>query len=410
MTNYLDELLHRFQVRDGELTAGGTAISLLAHRASGTPFLAYDRSMLTERVGLLRSVLPDGLQLSYAVKANPMPALVAHLCPLVDRFDVASAAELRVALDAGMPPQRVSFAGPGKTDIELCGAVASGVTIELESSGELDRVVAAGKELGIRPRVAVRINPPFAVKGSGMRMGGGPQQFGIDAEQVPAVLRSIGDIDAEFVGFHLFAGSQNLNADILANAQRETVRLIAELAEHAPGPVQYVNIGGGFGIPYFDADRPLDVEAVGSQLVETLTAGRNSGLVGAIFVIELGRYIVGEAGIYVTRIVDRKISRGKTFLVVDGGLHHQLAASGNFGQVIRRNYPVVVGTKAGRPPAGRADVVGCSCTPLDLLGADVEVADADVGDLVVIFQAGAYGLTASPTRFLSHPDAIEILV
>ena len=132
-------------------------------------------------------------------------------------------------------------------------------------------------------------------------------------------------------------------------------------------------------------------------------------LPSASIVIELGRYIVGEAGVYVTRVVDRKESRGRTYLVVDGGLHHQVAASGNFGAAIRRNYPLVVGTQM-EGPTETVTVVGCLCTPLDLLGDRVDVPHADVGDLVVIFQAGAYGLTASPTAFLGHPAPVEVLV
>ncbi|GAA1999649.1 pyridoxal-dependent decarboxylase, exosortase A system-associated [Microbacterium ulmi] len=407
----IEDLVRSFGVEDGELGVGGTRVSLLALRAGGTPLFAYDRSQLTARVGRLRHALPDDVQLSYAVKANPMPAIVQHLSPLVDRFDVASAAEMRVALDTPTRADRISFAGPGKTDDELRAAIAAGVTIELESRRELRRAVAVASDVGVRPRVAVRINPPFGVKGSGMRMAGGPQQFGIDAEEVPEILPEIGEADAEFVGFHLFAGSQNLIADALIEAQRETIRLIAELARGAPEPVRYVNIGGGFGIPYFDADEALDVDAVGDALAVSVREGREAGLGGATFVVELGRYIVGPVGVYVTRIIDKKVSRGKTFLVVDGGLHHQLAAAGSFGQVIRRNFPIVSATHAGEAhDAEEAEIVGCSCTPLDLLGRNVALPAVDVGDLVAIFHAGAYGLTASPTRFLSHPDAAEMVV
>jgi diaminopimelate decarboxylase len=281
----------------------------------------------------------------------------------------------------------------------------------MESVGELRRIVRVGERLGIQPRVAVRINPDFAVKGSGMRMGGGAQQFGVDAEQVPGVLSLMGEMDVHFRGFHLFAGSQNLNAESLIAAQRETIGLIADLAALAPSPVQYVNVGGGFGIPYFDSERPLDLKSVGDALGISIDSGRERGLDDATFVVELGRYIVGESGVYVTRVVDRKISRGRIFLVVDGGLHHQLAASGNFGQVIRRNYPIVVGTKMGRHPMDEpVDIVGCSCTPLDRLGGAMYLPEAEVGDLIVVFQAGAYGLTASPINFLSHPQAVEMVV
>lgn len=394
----------------GQLAVGGVPVERLAARVGTTPYFAYDRALITGRVAALRATLPSTIRLSYAVKANPMPAVVQHLAGLVDAFDVASAHEMHTALDTTMPPAQVSFAGPGKTEAEIAQAVAAGVTIELESPTEAARVVRAGERLGTKPRVAVRVNPDFQVKGSGMRMGGGPQQFGVDAEQVPGLLHSLESQDIEVLGFHVFAGSQNLNAAIISEAQRRTVDLVLALAKSLPGPVRYVNLGGGFGIPYFDKDDPLDLGAVGRNLTELVESAIGPNLPDARVVVELGRYIVGECGVYVTRVVDRKVSRGRTYLVVDGGLHHQLAASGNFGQVIRRNYPVAVATRFDAPPEERATVVGCLCTPLDLLGDDIDLPRADVGDLVAIFQAGAYGLTASPTAFLGHPPAPEVLV
>lgn len=399
-----------FGTIDGELAVGGMSLSRLAARIGSTPFFAYDRRVLDERIDLLRSLLPERIELSYAMKANPMPAVVQHLANRVDRIDVASAGEMHHALDTGMRPDRVSFAGPGKTAAEIRQAVAAGIIVEIESTTELKRVIAAGDELGLSPRIAVRVNPDFAVKGSGMRMGGGPQQFGIDAEQVPAVLAEYaGSID--ILGFHVFAGSQNLNAEIIAEAQTRTVDLVTELAAHLPGPLRYLNIGGGFGIPYTARDRPLDLEQVAEGLGRLVDGPISERFPEASPVIELGRFLVGECGVYVTRVVDRKVSRGRTFLVVDGGMHHQLAASGNFGQAIRRNYPLIVGNRAVDAGDAGMSVVGCLCTPLDLLGDDVELpADADIDDLIVIFQQGAYGLTASPTAFLGHPAPAEVLV
>jgi diaminopimelate decarboxylase len=309
-----------------------------------------------------------------------------------------------------MPSERVSFAGPGKTAAELTQAVAAGVTIELKSPTEAERVTRVGERLGIRPRVAVRVNPDFQIKGSGMRLGGGPQQFGIDAEQVPKLLAELAATDLDVLGFHIFAGSQNLDAELIAEGQRKTVELALRLADAAPAPVRYLNLGGGFGIPYFERDEPLDLAAIGRNLAGLHADVIRPRLPDARVVVELGRYIVGEAGFYVARVVDRKQSRGRTFLVVDGGMHHQLAASGNFGQVIRRDYPVAVAGRAGDEETETVSVVGCLCTPLDVLASSACLPRADIGDLVVVFQAGAYGLTASPTGFLSHPAPVEILV
>lgn len=390
----------------------GWDLHRLAARVGSTPFFVYDRAAIGARVAAVRAALPADLELSYAVKANPMPALLHHLHGLVDGFDVASGQELRHALDTGVAPERVSFAGPGKSEAELRQAVAAGVTVELESEGEIARLVAASEAVGQPGRVAVRVNPDFLVRGAGLRMGGGPQQFGIDAERVPTVLAHLGRTGLDFFGFHVFSGSQNLKAEGLCEAQQQTVALAVRLARFAPGPVRYLNLGGGFGIPYTHRDLPLDLARVGANLTELVEVTLARELPQARAVLELGRYLVGEAGAYVTRVVDRKLSRGTTYLVVDGGLHHQLAAAGLFGQVVRRNYPLALVRRRAAPdgPTETVTVVGCLCTPLDLLGDAVELPVAEVGDLVVVFQAGAYGLSASPTGFLSHPAPVEILL
>ncbi|WP_129784300.1 pyridoxal-dependent decarboxylase, exosortase A system-associated [Promicromonospora panici] len=397
-------------VAGDELLVGGVPLTRLAARVGSTPFFAYDRQRITDRVREVRAALGGAVRLGYAVKANPMPAVVQHLAGLVDALDVASAREMHTALDTGTDPHHVSFAGPGKTPEEIRSAVAAGVLIELESDTEARRVVAAGDELGVVPRVAVRVNPDFAVRGSGMRMSGGPQQFGVDAEQVPDLLRYLGATGVDMLGFHVFAGSQNLSAEQIAQAQSATAELVISLADQMPGTVRYVNLGGGLGIPYFPKDRPVDLGLVSESLAVVVGERIAPALPDADVHIELGRYLVGEAGYYVTRVIDRKISRGRTYLVVDGGMHHQLAASGNLGQVIRRNYPVLVGDRMASLDTEQATVVGCLCTPLDLLADDVPLPRAEPGDLVVVLQAGAYGLTASPTAFLSHPAPAEVLV
>ncbi len=400
-----------YPIDGSELIIGDVPLSRLAERVGSTPFFAYDRARLSARIGLLRHHLPDTLALNYAIKANPMPAVVQHLCGLVDGFDVASAQEMQVALDTPMPASRISFAGPGKRPEELARAIAAGVVIHVESEGEIQTLAAIADRLGVAPEIAIRVNPDFELKASGMKMGGGAQQFGVDAERVPQMLGELAKLNLNFVGFHIYAGSQNLFADVIKDTQAKTVDLALRLADHAPSPVRHLNIGGGFGIPYFPKDQPLDLAAVGEHLAAVLprvTAAQPEARV----IVELGRYIAGECGVYVTRVVDRKESRGQVFLITDGGLNHQLAASGNFGQVIRRNYPVAVGNRMtdGTEDRETVSVVGCLCTPLDLLGDKVDLPHARVGDLIVVFQSGAYGLTASPTRFLSHPEPVEILV
>lgn len=401
--------IQQFPAVEGSLIIGGMPLRRLAERVGQTPFYAYERQGIEARVALLRRTLPAGVKIHYAIKANPMPALVNLMRTLTDGLDVASAGEMRVALDSGMPPTQVSFAGPGKTEAELRCAIAAGVLLHVESAAEMERAATIGTRLGIVPRVAVRINPDFELKQAGMKMGGGAQQFGVDAEQVPALLRRLNQLGLGFEGFHIFSGAQNLSASAICEAQMQAVQLGLRLAAHAQDPLQVLNIGGGFGVPYFPGERPLDLEQVaeglerGMELIQRVSPR-------TLLVIELGRYLVAEAGVYVCRVLERKQSRGQTFLVTDGGLHHHLAASGNFGQVLRKNYPVAIGTRMDSEPLEQVSVVGPLCTPLDLLADRVQLPRADVDDLVVLFQSGAYGLSASPTAFLGHPPALEVLV
>lgn len=401
--------IQRFAVSGDELMVAGVPLSLVAARAGSTPFYAYDRALLTLRVQEVRDALPSEISLHYAMKANPMPALVCHMAGLVDGLDVASGAELLVALDSGMNPREISFAGPGKSERELTQAVAAGILINVESVREIHLLADVAQRLGRQPRVAVRVNPDFELKSSGMKMGGGPKQFGIDAEEVPRAMGEIAATGLAFEGLHIFSGSQNLRSEAICEAQTKALQLAIRLADGAPAPLRTLNLGGGFGIPYFPGERALDLGAVGSHLAEIVPSAKRA-LPQAELVIELGRYLVGEAGIYVCRVVDRKVSRGEVFLVTDGGLHHHLSASGNFGQVIRKNYPVAIGNRAGASHRESVSVVGPLCTPLDLLADRMELPVAEPGDLVVVFQSGAYGLTASPLQFLSHPGPVELLV
>ena len=401
--------MNQFPVGGGQLVVGGESLTHLAARVGQTPFYAYDRGLLRARVAELRAALPLGIKLHYAMKANPMPAVVAFMAALVDGIDVASAGELKIALDAGANVQEVSFAGPGKRDAELRQAVASKVLINVESFREVPVLAAVSRELGLPARVAVRVNPDFELKGSGMKMGGGPKQFGVDVEQMPELLSAIGAAGLAFEGFHLFAGSQNLRADSICEAQQKSYELAVRLAAYVPGPVKFLNLGGGFGIPYFPGEQRLDLAPIGANLAQ-LAQRAKTELPHAEFVIELGRYLVGEAGVYVARVVDRKVSRGQVYLVTDGGLHHHLSASGNFGQVVRKNYPVTVGNRVDSPDKEVSSVVGPLCTPLDLLADRMALPVAQVGDLVVVFQSGAYGASASPQNFLGHPACVEVLV
>jgi diaminopimelate decarboxylase len=401
--------MSQFAVAGNELVVGGMPLRRLVALVGKTPFYAYDRNLVRARVATLRQAMPAAVKLHFAMKANPMPAVVGLMADLVDGIDVASSGELKLALDTGATAERISFAGPGKRSSELRQAVAAGVLVNVESFREVAELGKCSDALGLPARVAVRVNPDFELKGSGMKMGGGPKQFGVDAEQVPQLLREIGAAGLAFEGFHLYAGSQNLKAEAICDAQRQSYELALRLAAHAPGPARSLNLGGGFGIPYFPGELALDLAPVGETLARLVERSKVE-MPGAEIVIELGRYLIGEAGIYVTAIVDRKVSRGQVFLVTDGGLNHHLAVSGNFGQVIRKNYPVAIGNRMASEALETVSVVGPLCTPLDLLADRMTLPEARAGDLFVIFQSGAYGASASPQQFLGHGGVTEVLV
>lgn len=388
----------------GRLALGGRDFAELVAEA-GTPLFVYDFGIVADRVRALRTAFA-GVDVHYAIKANPFAPLLAAIAEVVDGLDVASAGELETALTV-KPAEAISFAGPGKRDVELEAAIRAGATINLESEGEADRALRIAEKIGTTPRLAVRVNPAFELKGSGMRMGGRASPFGIDAERVPALVRRLIAAGADWRGFHIYAGSQALDTAAIIEMQAATLALADRLAVEVGNAPPLVNLGGGFGVPYFAGDTPVDVAAVGAALTQALATSDRSA---TRYAIELGRWLVAECGVYLTRVVDRKESRGETFLICDGGLHHQLAASGNFGTVVRRNYPLALADRVGADVEETVNVVGPLCTPLDRLGDQVGLPRADVGDVIAIFLAGAYGLTASPTAFLGHPIAGELLV
>jgi len=396
-----------FQRAGEQLLIGGKTVEQLAAIAGQTPYYAYSRDIILRKINEFKSAIPDRIQLHYAIKANPMPSLVSFVANHVSGLDVASLKELRVALASVTQPKDISFAGPAKSEKDIAGAIAAEIVLNIESETELKRALVLAESIGKQPKVAIRVNPDFELKTSGMKMGGGPKQFGIDAERVPALLQQLEQTDVSFEGFHIYSGSQNLKCEAIIEAHDKTFDLAQRLLSNSRLEVKKLNIGGGFGIPYFPGESALDLQPIGANLDELLPKYKD--FTSSEIIIELGRFLVGEAGVYVSRVSDRKISRGETYLMVDGGLHHHLANSGNFGQVIRKNYPVTIGNKIGHPTE-TVSVVGPLCTPLDTLADKMTLPKADIDDFVVIFQSGAYGATASPENFLSQPKLEEIFV
>lgn len=427
LTNHLPTSLKDSLPINGELYVGNMPLNHIEKLVSHTPFYAYDRQLIINKVTQLITTLPKEISLHYAIKANPYPSLVQLMATQVTGFDVASKKEMLLALQTGMAAKNISFAGPGKTMQDIEAAIIAGVTLHVESIGEIAKVKKIAEQLHIKADIAIRVNPAFELKSSGMKMSGGAKPFGIDEEQIAQVLMNLPLAQVNLRGFHIFAGSQNLNANAIICAQQQTFALAEQLITLTKKvtklEIEYLNIGGGFGIPYFSNDNSLDINAIADNL-QTLLQQYKTISSNVEVILELGRYLVAEAGVYVCKIVDKKISRGTTYLVCDGGLHHHLANSGNFGQVIRKNYPVAIGNKfithksnsicsnelKVQPALEQVNIVGPLCTPLDILADKVKLPKANVDDYVVVFQSGAYGASASPKDFLSQTQLSEILL
>jgi diaminopimelate decarboxylase len=402
----------KFNASDEELYMGEVPVTSIADRF-GTPLYIYDRHILERQWTKLRDALPTEFTISYSIKANPHRNILQFFLNKGCGLEVASGGELFQAFGAGCPPDRIVFAGPGKTEPELEFALSQSIgEIHLESMRELERISAICRRLNQQGRVALRINPMGSVQGGAMRMGGRPAPFGIDEECLDDVLDQIlSDSIIEFRGIHLFIGTQILDHTILINQYRYGIEIAKRVATRLGHPLHTIDLGGGFGIPYFPHEQELNMEGLAKGLAALMAEVKDDPLFsGTQFMVEPGRFLVGEAGVYVTRINDIKVSRGKKFLIVDGGMHHHLAASGNLGQTIKRNYPLAVVNKLDNAPEETVDIVGPLCTPLDVLGRGVTVPKTEVGDLIGFYQSGAYARSASPLGFLSHPTPPEVWV
>lgn len=401
-----------FPLSERELSIGGVAVSELADQYQ-TPLFIYDRGIMDKKWSLLRDALPPAFSIYYSVKANPNQTILKHFLAKGAGLEVASAGEFCQALNAGCSPEKIVFAGPGKTEPELELVLGKGVgEIHLESMREAARVSAIAQRRGLEARVALRVNPSGEAEGGAMRMGGRPAAFGVDEESLDEVLdRLLSFKSLEFRGIHIFAGTQILDFQILTNQYRKGLEIARRVAARLKKPLHTLDFGGGLGTPYFPHEEPLDTIQLKASLdILFKTVHDDPLFAGTQFMVEPGRYLVGEAGVYVCRVNDLKVSRGKKFLILDGGMHHHLAASGNLGQTIKRNYPVAVLNKLGEPADETYDLAGPLCTPLDVLARGAKLPRIDVGDLIGVFQSGAYGRSASPLGFLSHPAPPEVWV
>src|ERR687894_2116680 len=395
----------------GEFAPQGVPISRIAEDY-GTPFYLYHGEMISGRVRRVHEAL--GTEVSYSVKANPS----LGVCQLIASqreagAEVASSGELAVARAAGFEPEDIVFAGPGKTDDELGRAVEEGIfAVNVESLGEIDRLAGKAREAGKSIGVGLRINPEAQLMGSGMRMGGTVGQFGMDqAELGEAVRKTLGRAELTLRGIHVYTATQVFEVGPLLEHCRNILEIALETADYAGQPLEMIDFGGGFGVPYFEKMVEFDLDTFGEgfrQLLETYRS--DPRLERCRFLFELGRYLVADAGVYVTRVVDVKQMRGKTFVVTDGGMNHHLTATGNMGQVFRKSYPLLNLTRTDGVPEEGTAVAGPCCTPLDMFGSNIPLAETEVGDLIGVFYSGAYGFSASNLGFLSHPAPAELLL
>jgi diaminopimelate decarboxylase len=395
--------------KDNQLVFAGKTPSDLEHIAGGTPCYIYDRNQIKNNIIALKTLLPKKVKLHYAIKANPMPNLVAHAANHLDGLDVASHQELLTALSTGIEPGKVSIAGPGKTEKSLLAAIISGVVINVESKTELVRIQKIASLHKKQANVAFRINPDFELKGAAMKMSGGPKQFGIDAEVFAETFSMVNEQSINFVGFHIFSGSQNLSVDALLESYRKALDLAFVLSEQINVLPKQINIGGGIGVIYHSGQVPVDIKRLCLGLHELLDEMATK-LIDTEVHLELGRFLVANAGMYLCKIVDIKESRGKTFWVCDGGMHHHLANSGNLGQVFRKNYPVFLANCLDSTLTQHVDIVGPLCTPLDIIASNISLPMAEIGGYVAVMLSGAYGASASPQGFLSQGEALEMLI
>lgn len=394
---------------NGQLLIGGSPAEDLVAEAGGTPLFVYDNNIVGAQIARFKGAMPDGISLFYSVTANPYEPLLEFLGRYIDGFRIVSLGELKLLQQAKLAGIPMNFAGPGKRDDELEAAIRAHATISIESEGEARRAIAAAEKVGIVPKISVRVTPPFTIEGGRVRLGGSASPFGVDDERVPALIAGLVEAGVNWRGLHMFAGAQCLDADAISEVHRLTVCQAGEIAEAIGAPIAELNLGSGFDVACRAGDEPLDIDRVAKTLSATL-CNSSPLLATTRYTIELGRWLVGECGVYLTRIVDRTESYGRVFLTTDGGGHHLIGATGGLGERGNSNYPLALATRFAAPAEEEVTVTGCLCTPFDVLGDEIHLPRADVGDLVAVFCAGAYGLSASPQAWESRPAAREMLV
>ncbi|MEW9700455.1 type III PLP-dependent enzyme [Paenibacillus sp. SI8] len=376
--------------------------------AHGTPAYVYDGNRIANQFELLKSCLPSSFDIFFSVKSNPLLGICELFKKLGSCIEVASSGELFMALQAGFHPQDIIFTSPGKTNEDLTYAIESGIySINIESIEEARVINQIALQHGRVVPISVRINPSFNINGAGLKMTGVSTQFGIDQSLLEEAFDVIQNLPCVHVrGIHIFSGSQMLDADHIVQTVDEVMKLAVQLMETYECRFDFVDIGGGFGIPYFKGETELAVDQLRSGLAAVWERYR-SPLAGARIGVESGRFLLAESGVFITKVLYTKESKGVKYIVCDGG-SNQHASTAFLGRYVRNNFPMHLSGKQGE--LEEVNVVGSLCTPTDVLGQKVMLPKAEIGDLLVIEKSGAYGLTHSPVLFLSHALPPEILL
>ena len=400
-----------FEDGNGTALLHGLSIENMA-AAYGTPLFLYDSDVFVRQYQRLRRALPQAIDIYYSVKANPHPRVISIFVGQGAGCEIASGGEYALARRGGSAPERVVFAGPAKGREELEYVVSQGIgEIHLESFEEIETLQCVALQSNTTVDVSVRVNPSAAL-GGGLMMGGQPTAFGFEEEALREVMQAVNRCaHLKLRGIHMYTGTQILDADSLLTHWRHAIAVGGQFSDFAGAPVETLDLGGGLGIPYVAHEQELDLDALASGARTLMDSVKTDPrLARCRVMVEPGRFLTGSAGVYVARVRSVKTCRGTTFVVLDGGLNHHLAASGNLGQVIRRDYPIVNLSRGSSVDATTVVIVGPLCTPIDTLGRRVTLSRLHPGDLIDILQSGAYGLTASPLNFLSHPTPAEVLV
>ncbi len=388
------------------LCVDGAQVEDLAAR-HGTPLYVFSADALRARVATVRDALGDRVELLWSIKANPSVAVTGILREAGVGAEVASTGELLVALAAGHDAAALRFAGPGKTDLELDDALARGLgTFHVESVDELQALADLASTRDQVARVALRVNLPDQLAGSRLRMGGRSSRFGVDLAEVPAAVGAIQATKSlSLCGLHVYGGTQVFDADAFVAHARALCEHAARWEQQLDVRLDEIDLGGGFGVAVFQGDPSFDLQAAGRGLRALLAAHDRPD---RRWFVELGRYLAAPAGAFVTKVTRKKTSGDQLQLTLDGGMHHAAAAAG-IGAVLRRTpllTPVAPRDGARQP----VTLGGPLCTPADEFADQLDLPPLARGDLVAILNAGAYGLTYSPTRFLSHASPAEVLV